>query len=62
MRLMVEETFFNSFLLHFSSAFFEPSKSFWIGGSDEKQETIFKWSSGDQFSFQSRVMLQEVRH
>ena len=36
------------------SAHYEPSKSYWIGGSDQKQETVFEWSSGATFNYESK--------
>ncbi|XP_059350348.1 uncharacterized protein LOC130692880 isoform X2 [Daphnia carinata] len=30
---------------------YEPEKSYWIGGSDQKQETVFEWSSGATFNY-----------
>ncbi len=39
------------------SADYETEKSYWIGGSDQKQETIFEWSSGATFSYSSKRLL-----
>lgn len=40
----------------FISAHYEPSKSYWIGGSDQKQETVFEWSSGATFNHESKLI------
>ena len=36
------------------SANFESNKSYWIGASDQKQETVFEWSDGQPFNYASK--------
>ena len=42
----------------FSSQHFEPGRSYWIGASDQKQETVFEWSDGRPFNYASELLHQ----